>query len=81
MFKQKFTKSSTNPCLLGSTSTSFVHFNGLISRGKKYEVNGNESESNSQRQEGNEDLSYRGFSNFDEIALTNPSDQQNGHPG
>ena len=65
------------PCFLGATSTSFVHFNGLISRGKKYEVNGGEPENNSQRQEGNEDLSYRGFSNFDEIALTNPSDQQN----
>merc|ERR1711962_149098 len=71
---------STSTAFLGATSTSFVHFNGLISRGKKYEVDGSEPENNSKRREGNEDLSYRGFSNFDEIALTNSSDQQNGHP-
>ena len=67
--------------ILGQTSTSFVHFNGLVSRSKKYEVNSKETEIGSQKQGGPEELSYRGFSNFDEIALTNPNDQPKYHTG
>ena len=65
---------STSTAFLGQTSTSFV-FNGLISRSKKYEVNSESVVANSQKPEEDE-ISYRGFSNFDEIALTHPNDQQ-----
>ena len=50
-------------------------FNGLISRSKKYEVNSESVVVNSGKPE-EEEISYRGFSNFDEIALTHPNDQQ-----
>ena len=65
---------STSTAFLGQTSTSFV-FNGLISRSKKYEVNSESVVANSGKPE-EEEISYRGFSNFDEIALTHPNDQQ-----
>ena len=71
-------RSSASTAFLGQTSTSFI-FNGLISRSKKYEVT-TEPKTNSVKRD-DEELSYRGFSNFDEIALTDPNDLHKDHGG